>query len=387
MRKTKLFSVAVLATLALAACSSAANTSQSAANTSTVKVGVNLELSGGVASYGTPMSKAIALAVKEKNAAGGVLSKQVEMVQLDNKSDSKEAASVATSLTEKGVVGILGPATTGDANAQSPVATKAKVPVVLPAATGDKVIQDDSGKVLDYIYRVAYSDSFQGKALAEFANTNLQSKKVVLLRDASSDYAKGLSDTFVSNYAGQVVATESFQTGDSDFNAILTKIKGLDFDALVVAGYYEEAGPLIKQARQAGIAAAILGGDGFASEKLVELAGASNVTNVYYTNHFTTLSKDEKVQKFLAAYKAETGENADAFAALAYDAAGVLMQAVQEAGSTDTAAVTKALGNIKNYAGVTGTFSIDANHNVVKSTYVLQFTNGVESNYTIVEPK
>ncbi|MBS4749915.1 ABC transporter substrate-binding protein [Carnobacteriaceae bacterium zg-ZUI78] len=385
----KLLGMLTVATLALGACSTASNkATTNTANTETVKLGANFELSGAVAAYGTPMLDAMNLAVEETNASGGVLGKKIEVVKLDNKSDSTESASVATKLaTEEQVVGIVGPATTGDANAQTPVITKAKTPVVLPAATGDNVTVDHSGKVLDYVYRVAYSDSFQGKALAQFANDTLNSKKVVLLKDSSSDYAKGLSESFQSAYTGEVVATESFASKETDFNAVLTKIKDTGLDTLVIAGYYEEAGLIIKQAREMGITATILGGDGFASSKLTELAGKENVNKVYYTNHFTTLSTDEKVQKFLKAYKEKYGKEADAFAALAYDAAGVLLKAIEKAGSTDRAKVTEALGQTKDYEGVTGKFSIDDKHNTVKSTYVIELENGQEKGYTVVEPK
>lgn len=384
----KLLSMLTVAAMGLAACSTASTTkSNTAQNGDTVKVGANLELSGKVAAYGTPMLASFELAFDKVNAEGGVLGKKAELVKLDNKSDTKEAASVATTLSESGVVGILGPATTTDALAQAPVATKAKLPVVLPAATGDTVVKDDSGKVLDYIYRVAYSDSFQGKALAQFADETAQFKKVVLLKDTSSDYAKGLSETFVQHYTGEVVATENFQSGDKDFNAILTKVKSQDFDALVIAGYYEEAGLIIKQAREMGVDVPILGGDGFASDTLVELAGAQNVTKVFYTNHFTTLSTDEKVQAFLKAYKEKTGKEADAFAALAYDAAGVMLKAIEVAQAAEPQKVADALAMVKDYEGVTGKFSIDKDHNVVKSTYVLELTNGKESSYTVVDPK
>lgn len=388
MKMKTVLSFITMTAMVLGGCSTASNAKKNSANeTSTIKIGLNLELSGKVAAYGTPMSEAIQLAVAEKNAAGGVLGKQIELVKLDNKSDTKESASVATNLVEQQVVGILGPATTADSLAQVPVATKAKTPVVLPAATGDNVVKDSSGKVLDYIYRVAYSDSFQGKALAQFADEELQAKKVVILKDTSSDYAKGLSEAFASNYKGTTVATENFQAGDKDFNAILTKMKTLDYDVLLVAGYYEEAGLIIKQARQAGIDKAILGGDGFASDTLVELAGVENVNKVFYTNHFTTLSTDEKVQNFLKAYREKYNKEADAFAALAYDAAGVLMNAVEAAHQVDTTKVSEMLAQTKDYEGVTGKFSVDENHNVVKSTYVLELVNGKEARYTVVNPK
>lgn len=385
----KLVSVLASAVVLLAACStSGSNKTVSTANQDTIKVGGNFELTGKVATYGTSIRNGIAVSFEQTNNASGVLGKKLELVELDNKSDVKESASVATKLTQSGIVGILGPATTGDAQAQIPVATKSKLPVILPAATGDKVVIEDekSNKPYDYIFRTAFNDSFQGKILAKYA-TDKNLNRVVVLQDASSDYAKGISTVFAENYTGTVVLTENFQSKDKDFNAILSKVKSLDFDAIIVFGYYEEGGPIIKQAREMGIEHPIVGGDGLASSTLLELAGAQNVRNVYYVNHFTTLTTDEKVQKFMADYKAKFNQEPDAFAALGYDAAGWLAQALKEAGQATPEKLTKALANTKEYKGVTGTFSIGADHNVVKSAYIVELQNGKEVGFTVVNPK
>lgn len=387
MNKT-VFSVLASACLLLTACSTAGNRANSSATSDTVKVGGHFELTGKVAAYGSPINEGVKLALEQKNAAGGVLKKKVELVELDNKSDVKEAASVATKLTQSNVVAILGPATTSNASAQTPIANRAKLPVILPAATGDKVVVEDekTNKPYDYIFRTAFNDSFQGKVLATYAK-NKGYQKVVVLQDASSDYAKGISAVFKENYTGDIVLTENFQSKDKDFNAILSKLKGQSFDALLIFGYYEEGGPIIKQAREMGIEAPILGGDGLASATLVELAGKENVRNVFFVNHFTTLTEEAHVKQFIADYKAKYNKTPDAFAALGYDSAGWLLQAIEQAGEATPAKMTEALANTKEYKGVTGTFKLGADHNVVKSTYIIEMQNGEETRYEIVNPE
>jgi branched-chain amino acid transport system substrate-binding protein len=349
-------------------------------------LGGNFELSGGASAYGTLMDEGIKMAVAEQNAADGLLGKEIEYVSYDNKSEPSESTSVATRLaTEDNVVAILGPATTGAANAQSPAVTRAKVPAILPAATGDGVTMDGDS-VLEYVFRVCFQDSFQGKALAEFAQTDLQATKAVILVDNSTDYAIGLADAFKETFTGEIVAEENFTAGDTDFKAILTNIAQMDYDVIFLPGYYEEGGLIIKQAREMGIAQPILGPDGFANSTLVELAGADNVDNVFYASHFTPNSEDPKVQEFLAAFEAEYGKPADSFAALAYDAAQLVFDAIATADSTDPQAITDALAATEDFEGVTGTFSFDENHNPIKSAFVIELQDGVEVGNSVVEP-
>ena len=380
MKKKLLMGLASL--FVLAACGNGATTEES----DTIKLGGNFEFSGAGGAYGSMMDEAIKLAVAEQNAADGVLGKQIEYISYDNKTEPAESTSVATRLaTEDKVVAILGPATTGAANAQSPAVTRAKVPAILPAATGDAVTMDGES-VLEYVFRVCFQDSFQGKALADFAQNDLGATKAVILVDNSTDYAIGLADAFKETFDGEVVAEENFTAGDTDFKAILTNIAKMDYDVIFLPGYYEEGGLIIKQAREMGITQPILGPDGFANSVLVELAGADNVDNVYYAGHFTPMNEDPKVQDFLAAFEAEYGKPADSFAALAYDAANLVFNAIETSGSTDPQDITDAIAETKDFEGVTGTFSIDENHNPVKPTFVIELQDGVEVGNTKVEP-
>lgn len=353
-----------------------------------VVIGGNFELSGDASAYGTPMHQGVQLAVEQINENGGVLGGDVEYKFYDNTSVAQEAASVATRLaTEDEVVAIIGPATTGDANAQTPAVTRAGVPAILPAATGDMVTMEDGETVLEYIFRVCFQDSFQGEVLANFAQNDLGATKAVILYDNSTDYAVGLTEAFKSVFTGEIVDEPTFVGGETDFNSVLTTIRNKDFDVLFIPGYYEEAGLIIKQAREMGIDQPILGPDGFANTTLLDLANPSNVNDVYYTGHFTPNSDDSLVQDFLAAYEEKFGTPADSFAALAYDAANLLFAAVEAAGSTDTDAVTEAIANTTDFEGITGTFSLDENHNPVKNTFVIELQNGEEVGHTVVEPQ
>lgn len=385
MKKKYIFGIA--SAILLAACGNG-GTGNGGAEGEGVVVGGNFELSGNASAYGTPMDQGVKLAVEQINEAGGVLDQDVSYKSYDNKSTPSEATSVATRLaTEDNAVAVIGPATTGDANAQTPALTRAKVPAILPAATGDMVTMEDEETVLEYIFRVCFQDSFQGKVLAEFAQGDLQATKAVIIADNSTDYGVGLAEAFKEVFEGEIVAEENFTDGDTDFQAILTNIKNQDFDVIFIPGYYDEAGLLIKQAREMGITQPIMGPDGFANTTLVELAGADNVDNVYYTGHFTPNSDDPKVQDFLAAYEEAYGVEADSFSALAYDAANLLFQAIETAGSTDSEAVTEAIANTTDFEGITGTFSMDENHNPVKNTLVIELQDGEEVGNTVVSPE
>lgn len=254
----------------------------------TIKIGVNLELSGGVAAYGNAEKNGVELAVEQINADGGILGKKVKLVVKDNKSDNNEAATVAANLvTNDKVVAVVGPATSGAMKTVIPNMTKAKVPVITPSATDDSVTLQGK-KVQDYVFRSCFQDSFQGIILAKYATENLKADKVAILADNSSDYAIGLTKAFKSEYKGDIVFEENFTQDDKDFQAILTKLKGKDFDAIYVPGYYTQAGLIIKQARELGIDKPIIGADGFGDEKMVQTAGVANVNNVFYSAHFST---------------------------------------------------------------------------------------------------
>lgn len=350
-----------------------------ATNENEIKVGVNYELSGSVASYGQSSVDGIELAIDEINESGGVDGKKIVLVKYDNKSEPAEATTLANKLiTQDKVVAILGPATSGSFMAEIPVGMKNKIPVISGSATADEVTVDASG-VKDYAFRICFSDSYQGTGMANYALNNLSSQKAVVIMDSSSDYGKGLSENFIKTFedaGGTIVAQESYVEGDTDFNAILTSIKGKEFDVIFIPGYYEEAGLIIKQARAQGIDVPVLGADGFDSPDLFDLAGADALNDVYFSNHYSSLDEDPLVVDFIEDFKTKYNRDPDAFNALGYDAAKFLVDGIKRADKVDGESIKNALEATTNFEGVTGSFSIDENHNPVKAIVVIGLKDG-----------
>ncbi|WP_324824402.1 ABC transporter substrate-binding protein [Sinanaerobacter sp. ZZT-01] len=351
-------------------------------STDAIKVGLNYELSGDVATYGQSSVDGIKMAVEEINAAGGVLGKQIELVEVDNKSDASEVVSVATKLmSQENVVAVIGPATSGNYKAQEPIATQYGIPILSGSATADDVTVGKDG-VKDYVFRLCFSDSFQGTAMATYAKDNLEATKAVIIKDSSSDYAAGLADNFRATFeknGGKIVTEEAYAQKEKDFNAILTKIKKESYDVIFLPGYYQEAGLIIKQARDLGITAPILGADGFDSPKLKDLAGTAALNDVYYSNHYSSLDKDPAVAAFIGAFNKKYNKEPDAFNALGYDCGKFIADAITRAGEANPEKIKEALASTENFSGVTGSFSIDENHNPVKSIVVIKLTDGEQS--------
>jgi len=374
MKKYSVIFLLVMSMLVFAGCSQTVSTDQNV-----IKIGVNYELSGGVATYGQSSVEGIELAIEQINEAGGINGKKIQLVKYDNKSDASEATTLTTRLiTQDKVVAVLGPATSGAFMATIPVANQNKVPVISGSATADNVTVDDKG-VKEYAFRICFTDSQQGNAVAKFALENLSSKKAVIIMDSSSDYAKGLAEAFTSTFeagGGTIVAQEAYMSGDTDFNAVLTSIKGKDFDVIFIPGYYNEAGLIIKQARAQGIDVPILGADGFDSPKLAELAGAEALNNVYFSNHYSSVDPSPVVADFVEAFKAKYKKEPDAFNALGYDLAKFVVDAISRAEKLDGESLKKALEATENFEGVTGTMSVDENHNVVKDIIVIELKDG-----------
>lgn len=365
-----LFLVTVSTMLLLAGCSSSSDK---------IKVGLNFELSGAVASYGQAEVQGIELAIEQINAAGGIDGKLIELIKRDNKSDAAETTSIATFLaTQEKVSVILGAATSGLTKAQVPVANQYKVPLISPSATADDVT-NDGVNVQPFAYRVSFIDSFQGITMANFASKDLNKLRAVILGDQSSDYAKGLAETFSAQFksnGGTVVAQEAYVSGEQDFNGVLTRVAQMDFDVLFVPGYYQEVGLIIKQAREAGITTPILGGDGFDSPVLFELAGKDALYDVYFSQAYSSLDQDPMVTKFIADFKAKYGVEPNAFSALGYDTALLAVDAIRRAGSSDPEKINEALASTVNFQGVTGSITVDKWHNAVKSAVVLEIQDG-----------
>lgn len=376
-KKISLLLTALFVTGAFAGC---AKNSASAGNGGSIKVGLDYELSGPVATYGQSITSGIELAIEEINKNGGVLGKQIEEVKVDNKSENAEAANLATKLATKDkVVAILGPATSGNTKAAAPSAVNNKVPLISASATADDVTLNKGGNVLDYVFKTCFSDSFQGVIMGEFATGDLGKKNAAVLIDTGSDYSKGLAKSFKDSFTGKggkIVTEEAYAAKQTDFKAVLTKIKGSNPDVLFIPGYYEEVGLIVKQARELGLNIPVLGGDGYDSPKLAELAGKEALAGVYYTNHYSSMDTTPEVVKFKDAFKAKYGKEADAFNALGYDLAYFVADGIKRAGAADPVKLKDALAATKDFKGITGTFSMDAKHNPVKAITILEMKNG-----------
>lgn len=371
----------------LAACSAGTE-----GKADTIKIGVNLELTGDVSVYGVPERNAFEQAVSEVNAAGGIDGKLVELVIYDNAYDQAKAVQNTEKLIEDGVVAILGSATSGMTMAIAPVAKDNGLLVFTPSGTNSAVTMD--GTVVNpWVFRSCFIDPFQGRVLANFASNDLAAKKVVIMVNSGSEYSKELARIFteqLNKNGGQVVETASYADSDTDYKASLTSIASKDFDVLFVADYAKNAGLIIGQARTtAGLETVkIIGPDGFEDPTLNDLAGgAQNVNNVFFSTHFSTLSNNQKVVNFVESYKAFTKEDSvSVFAALAYDAAYMLFAAIDAADSTDPQAIRDALEGLPSFSGVTGDISFDELHNAVKPAFLIELNNGVAVNATIVNP-
>ena len=255
-----------------------------------------------------------------------------------------------------------------------------------PAVTQNGGMLKEDGTAYEYAWRICFEDSAQASAMAVFAK-DLGKTKAVVYSDAANDYAKGLAEDFVAKFedlGGEVVAQENYTSGDTDFNAALSKIKELDFDVLYVPGYYNESGLIIKQAREAGITQTILGPDGMDSPKLAELAGKENLNDVYFTTAYTTVDASDELTSFIEAYKAEYDEEPDMFSVLAYDATNLGLQALEEAGETGEA-LNEAIKNIE-FTGLTGSFTFDEEHTPLKKVLVVELQNGEQVNPVEVDP-
>lgn len=386
-KKLVIFMVAVFMFSLVAGCG---KKTEQPTTAGTIPVGVNVELSGGAATYGTDARDGALLAIEQINAAGGVLGQQLLPIVRDCKSAADEAMTISSALAGEKIVAQIGPLTSGDVAGSTPIMMEKKIPLVAPAATAVNVTVDEkTGKVRDYIFRVCFIDPFQGTLMAQFAAENLQAKTAVIYKDSSTDYAKGLAEYFRKTFeakGGNVVSEEGFVKDDRDFRSVLTKIKGINPDFIYVPGYYQEVAPLVKQARELGITAPIGGSDGWVSDDMVKVAGAGNLNNTYLTSDFSAEDQDPMVVKFVGDFKAKYNKAPNSFNALGYDAVMLLAQAIKNAGEANPEKVKDALAAIKDFAGVTGKMSMDANHNPVKAGVIIEYKDGKQVMKARVQP-
>lgn len=364
---------------------------ESAGQGDVIKIGGDYELSGNAATYGNSAKNAIQMYFDQVNAKGGVLGKKLQFICLDNKSDATESANVATRLiTQEKVVGILGAVTTGDTQGFAQIAMDNKIPVITSGATNpDITVDPQTGKVRDYIFRSVFIDPFQGTVMANFATNTLKAKTAAMLVENNSPYSKGLAEYFAKAFVkngGKIVSQEAFLTEDQDFNATLTRVKGTNPDVIYVPSYYEQVGKIIKQGREQGITVPFLGGDGWDSPKLAEIAGAQALNGCFFSNHYSPQMNSPKVQEFVKNYQAKYNQQPDALAALGYDAAVLMVNAVTQAGTADPQKITEALAKTKDLEGVTGTFTFDKDHNPIKGAVILEMKDGKQVFKEFVKP-
>lgn len=362
----------------------------SKAGSDNIKIGVVSEMTGSNATYGTSVVNGMKLAVDEINGKGGVLGKKIELVVADSKSEPAEAANAMSKLINQDKTPVvMGIFTSSSAIAASNVSESSKVPFLAIGATNPKVTLDDKGGVKPNTFRVCFIDPFQGTVGANFILDELKLKKAVIFVDNSSDYSKGLAEFFKKAYlakGGQVVGEEAYLQKDADFKAVLTKIKNMNPEILYVPGYYEEVGKIVKQARELGMTMPIVGGDGWDSPKLAEIAGADALNHTFFTNHYSPDDTSEASKAFVASYTKTYNQKPDAPAVLGYDGARLMADAITRAGAVDSAKVSAALAATKGYKAVTGDTSLNETHDAVKSAVIIEFKDGKQAYRATVKP-
>ncbi len=375
------FLAAAAGAVLLAGCNQSASPG---AGGDTIKIGEFASLTGSEATFGQSSHRGTQLAIDELNAGGGVLGKKIQLLTEDNQSQAGQSATVVRKLiSSDGVAAILGEVASSRSLEAAPICQQNKVPMISPSSTNPKVTETG-----DYIFRVCFIDPFQGTVMANFARQTLKLQNVAVLKDVKSDYSLGLAKFFKEGVAaggGRLAAEQNYSGGDKDFNAQLTAIKAANPDGIFVPGYYTEVGLIALQAKQLGITVPIFGGDGWESSSLVTIGGAA-LEGDYFSTHFSPEDTAPAVQNFVKSYQAKFNETPDAMAALGYDSAMMLADAMKKAGATDGAKVRDALAAEKNFPGVTGTITMDAHRDASKPAVILEIKNGAFKYVETVAP-
>jgi branched-chain amino acid transport system substrate-binding protein len=385
-----LLSVSTLAVaLALSAFSGckkreAPTTASTAPTGSDIIVGEVGSMTGSEATFGTSTHQGIVLAFEKINAAGGVKGKKFKLISLDDQGKPDEAATAVTKLiTQDKIVALLGEVASSRSLAMAPIAQSNKIPMITPSSTNPKVTEQG-----DYIFRVCFIDPFQGTVMAKFANETLKVKNVAILRDVKNDYSVGLADFFKATFektGGKIVLDQSYSAGDMDFKSQLTAIRTKKPEAIYVPGYYTEVGLIARQAKELGITVPLMGGDGWDSPKLKEIGGKA-IEGSYFSNHYSEEDQSPVVQKFIAEYKARWNAVPDGLAAMGFDAANVLADAMTRAPDLTNVAIRDAIAGTKEFQGVTGTITLNEKRDPIKSAVVLKVADGRFKFQSTVKP-
>lgn len=385
MRTFKFLSILLIVVMVLSAC-----TTGTAAKKE-IKIAILAPLSGSQPSFGQMTRDGALLAIEEWNAKGGVLDSKIVPIVEDSQCTPDPAVNAANKVIDQDKVHyIIGEVCSKASIPISEIANAKKVVQISTTSTNPDVTVDKEGKTKDFIFRACFIDPFQGKVGAKFAIENLKAKTAFIMVDQANDYVKGLASFFEASFkemGGTIVGTESYTGKDTDFSAILAKVADTKPDVVYLPDYYNVVNLVAKQAKEKGINASFIGGDGWDSSDLDTAAADGG----YFTNHYSPDDPRPEVQNFLKAfgakYKNDKGEAKipDALAALAYDATNLMIQAIKEAGADDATKVKDALVKI-SFKGVSGTITFDAQHNPVKSATILAVKDGKVKFEAVVNP-
>ena len=356
-----------------------------AADAIVIRVGEYASLTGSEAAFGQSSHKGTVLAIEQINAAGGVLGKKLELATEDNRSLAGESATIVKKfLSRDRVVAVLGEVASGRSLEAGPICQAAGIPMISPSSTNPKVTE-----IGDCVFRMCFTDPFQGRILAGFASKTLKVRRVAILSDVASPYSVGLAQYFREPFVaagGEVISEQKYASKDKDFKAQLTALKALNPEAICVPGYYTEVGLIVRQARELGLTVPIFGGDGLEAPELIQIAGADALKNTFYSTHFSPVQDAQRVRDFVEAYRSRyPGETPDAMAALGFDSAQALAEALKKAGSTEPAALKAALA-ATDFEGVTGRTRLDAQRNATKPAVIITVENGAFRFLQTVEP-
>lgn len=350
-----------------------------------VKIAILAPLSGDVATFGQSTRDGAMMAIEEWNAKGGLLGNPIEVVVEDSQCSAEAAVSAANKVIDQdGAKFIIGEVCSSASIPISEIAMAKGVLQISPTSTNPAVTVDAKGNTKSLIFRACFIDPFQGTAAAKFALENLHAKTAAVFLDQGNDYVRGLAEYFIAAFeagGGQVLVKETYTGDDQDFSAIISKAKDANPDILYLPDYYSTVNVIAAQAREKGMTAVFMGGDGWDSPDLDEAA----LEGGYFTNHYSPEDPRPEVQDFVKKYQAKYGSVPDALATLAYDAATVLLKGIEQAGTADPVAVAKAIeGGV--FPVVSSEISYDTQHNPVKAAAMLQVTGGVVKYVATIEP-
>lgn len=333
-------------------------------------MGVYGALTGGEASFGQATVQGVKLAAEEINNSGGVLGKKIKLVVEDDTGRAEEAASVVTKLiTRDDVIAVIGENSSNQSLAAAPICQASKVPMISPSSTNPNVTKKG-----EYIFRVCFTDPYQGKALATFVRANLKANKAAILRDNKNDYSVGLAEVFrevFTSLGGTIAAEQSYSGGDTDFKPQLTAIKSAKPDVLFIPGFYTDVGQIAIQARDLGIAAPMVGGDGWDSPELLTIGGKS-LDGCYFSDHYFVGEPRPAVQRFVGEIRKRYGHDPAANAALGYDALHILVDAIRRTGSLDRKLIRDQIARTKDYQGVSGVITMGPDRDPIKPVAMIK---------------